>query len=134
MAEVSHDPGDLWGSRTLGTRRQLFRINEDGDFSDVQLRHPDSKASAGLAVKLSLMDFPAMCSKTIEPIDRIEESSMTTQEFKLAYERSPSRPAVVSGCTDKFKCPAGDKHWALERLRTSLGEGTRLEVAQQGII
>ena len=132
MTEFSHQPGDLWGSRTLGTQRQLFRVNEDDDFSDKQLRPYASRATAGLAQKLSLIDFPAMCSRTINSIDHMEESSMTTQAFKVAYERSPSRPAVISGCTSKSAWPAGTRHWTPEVLKATLGADTRLEVAQQG--
>lgn len=134
------DPGELWGSRTLGTERQLFRVNAedeeggDGDScADVELRPHESRATAGLAQTLAHMDFPAMCSRTIKSIDHIEEASMTTQAFKLAYEKSPSRPAIISGCTSRSEWPAGHTHWAPEVLQTSLGADTRLEVSQQGV-
>lgn len=135
---AAHHAGDLWGSRTLGTHRQLFSVNvnevDTSEPDNKQLRPAGSRATAGLAQKLSLMDFPAMCSQTINSIDHIEESSMTTQAFKVAYESGPSRPAVIHGCTSRSPWPAGATHWAPEVLKTTLGADMRLEVSQQGKI
>jgi hypothetical protein len=133
MSEFSDHPGDLWGSRVLGSERQLFRVNEeDGDTSDVELRPHATRSFADLSHSLSLMNFPQLCANTIKTIDHIEEKSMTKREFKLKYEKDPSRPAVITGCTANAIWPAGSEHWSPEALKSTLGAETRLEVAQQG--
>lgn len=100
--------GDLIGSRTVGSLRQLWSL--DGrDKGDFLIRPACSRSRDGLAACLS---NTAPFSETTSKVwaSPLRTHDQTQAEFELIG----GAPAVITGCTESSAWPAGENHWQVD--------------------
>ena len=103
---------ELWASRTIGSERQLWSIsrNLEGQPHKFLLRPSKSRAFSGLALALALdaLNSPTRASDVAR-----FDGKCSKAEFDNVCG-IPGQPAIITGCQDAAKWPAGEGFWYAE--------------------
>lgn len=125
--------GDIIGSKTKGSKRQLFHTgNDDCNLDDFFLRPSENRNVMGFANTIGDMQSfgNTIADHTSSLIMRLD-NSCNADNFKYTSEYSyTSTPAVITNCTNDWVWPANGNNWSIENLRNLLGSEKRFEVAQ----